>query len=181
MKKLLVIMTFLVSSFSLAGDVRVLVGLSPAGSFEAQAKIHNGVVKTSKGKFFARNMYVYAKDLKTGIGLRDDHLYKRLDLKKHPKIKVLKAVGKSGKGVAIVEIRGVKKKVPFKFSKKSGGKVAFDMDIVLKDFKFDKKKDGLSYMGIGVKDKISISGMLKSMKYVAKKKKKRNSRALASE
>ncbi len=177
MKKLILGLCFL-SSIAMATDVKVHIGLSPAGSFEAKAKIHNGIVKTMGSKFFAKNMYVKAKELKTGIGLRDSHLYKRLNIKSHPKIVIHKAMGAKGKGVAIVEIRGVKKKIPFKFKKK-GSKVSFDMDVVLKDFRFDKKKDGLSYMGVGVKDKITISGLLPTTKYVAKKGSKK-ARGIAS-
>ncbi len=173
------LLLFLATSL-FASDLRVLVPLSPAGSFEAKGKIINGNVYSKGGKFFAKNMFVVSKNLKTGIGLRDDHLYKRLDVKKHPKIKVLKAIGKNGKGTALVEIRGVKKKVPFKFSKKGSSKVSFDMDIKLSEFKFDKKKDGLSYMGVGVKDKITISGILNSSKYIAKKKTK-SARSIASQ
>ncbi len=160
MKKLnLLVVGLCFTSSVFAGDVKVHIPLSPAGSFDAKAKIHNGVAMEKKGKFFAKDMYVVAKELKTGIDLRDEHLWDRLKTKKYPKIKVLKATGKGGRGIASVDIRGVKQKVPFTYKMK-GKKADFKMKVDLNKFKFDNDKDRLSYMGIGVKNELEISGEL---------------------
>ena len=160
MKTLLLLISISAVNLAWSQKVTVEVPLKPAGSFEAKASIQNPYYKKSKGKLIASKVFVKVKDLKTGIELRDDHLYERLKSKKFPKIKLLKAVGKSGKGKASIEIRGVKRELPFTYSEKSK-KVSFEFEIPLKKFKFDKSKDKLSYMGVGVGDVLKVSGSLK--------------------
>ena len=128
-KVLTVVFFFAVSAF--ASEVKVHIPLSPAGSFDAKAKIHNGVAMKKGKKFLAKNMFVVGKELKTGIDLRDEHLWERLHTKKFPKIKVLKAEGEKGRGIASVSIRGVKKKVPFTYKFK-GKKADFTMENISK-------------------------------------------------
>ncbi|MCB9091126.1 MAG: YceI family protein [Halobacteriovoraceae bacterium] len=162
MKKLsaFILFSFLWVGFAHAQKLKIHIPLSPAGSFDAEGKIVNGYVKKKGSSYVASKMSVVAKELKTGIDLRDEHLHDRLKAKKFPKIEILKASGKGGKGKAEVKIRGVKKSVAFTYKVK-GKTVEFKMPIVLKQFKFDHDKDSLSYMGVGVSDKVEVTGTLK--------------------
>ncbi len=87
----------------------------------------------------------------------------QIKAKKYPKIKVLKTKGNKGRGITGILIRGVKKKFLFTYKFKEK-KADFKMDIGLKKFKFDHDKDRLSYMGVGVSDKLKVLGELKSKK-----------------
>lgn len=158
MKKILMTLVSFLISFSLyAKGVTVYVGLSPAGSFEAKAKSVKGKAKIKGDKVIAENLTVSVKKLKTGLDLRDDHLHEKLQAKKFKKIKMVKAVGQGGKGTAIFDIRGVKGKVPFTYKKIDSKYMKATFNMSLKKFKFE----GISYMGVGVKDKIKIEAFVK--------------------
>lgn len=139
------------------GGVKVFVDLSPAGSFEAVASKIKGKAKVSGDTVVAENLSVSVKKLKTGLDLRDEHFWKKLKYKKFTKIKMIKAVGKGGKGSALFDIRGVKGKVPFTYKKVDSKYMKAVFKISLKAFKFE----GISYMGVGVKDTIKIEAYVK--------------------
>lgn len=159
MKKLLFlpVIAFLISFSLFAKGVTVSVELSPAGSFEAKAKKVKGTVKVKGDSVMATNLSVSVKSLKTGMDLRDEHLLKKLEYKKHPKIIVKKAAGKGGKGTALFSIRGVEAKVPFTYSKVDSKYMKASFTISLKAFKIE----GVSYMGAGVKDKIKLEAYVR--------------------
>ncbi|MBK26410.1 MAG: hypothetical protein CME70_20590 [Halobacteriovorax sp.] len=159
MKKyfLLPIIALLFSTTLLAKGVTVFIDLSPAGSFEAKAKSVKGKAVVKGDSVVAENLTVSVKKLKTGLDLRDDHLKKKLNSKKYPKIKMVKAVGKGGKGTALFDIRGVKGKVPFTYKKVDSKYMKADFKINLKKFKFE----GIKYMGVGVKDNVRIEAFIR--------------------
>ncbi|MFT6070649.1 MAG: polyisoprenoid-binding protein YceI [Bacteriovoracaceae bacterium] len=159
MKKLLLlpIFVFLISFSLFAKGVTISVELSPAGSFEAKAKSVKGTVKVNGNSVSGSNLYVKTKSLKTGMDLRDEHLIKKLEYKKHSKIIAKKIVGKNGKGTALFSIRGIEGKVPFTYSKVDSKYMKANFTISLKAFKIE----GVSYMGAGVKDKIKLEAYVK--------------------
>jgi hypothetical protein len=159
MKKLtfLPIIALLISFSLFAKGVKISVQLSPAGSFEATAKRVKGSVKVNGDSVSATNLSVSTKSLKTGMDLRDGHLIKKLEYKKHSKIIVKKAEGKGGKGIALFSIRGVEGKVPFTYKKVDSKYMKADFIISLKAFKIE----GISYAGVGVKDKIKLEAYVK--------------------
>lgn len=149
---------FLISTSVFAkGGVKIFVDLSPAGSFEAVASKVKGKAKIVGDKIVAKKLTVSVKKLKTGLDLRDKHLWKKLNYKKYPKIIMLEAVGKNGKGQALFEIRGIKKKLPFTYKKVDAKYMLATFSISLKDFKFK----GISYLSVGVKDQIKIEAYIR--------------------
>lgn len=150
--RLIVLMVFSLSSFAASKGVIVDVNLSPAGSFQIKGKLKGSV--TQKGdKFISESLYSPVKNFKTGMDLRDDHTKKKLEYKKFPKVEIIKAAGKDGKGQAIVQIRSIKKKVPFTYKKLDSKYIQAVFNLSLKDFKFE----GINYMGVGVKDLIKVT------------------------
>jgi len=150
-----IIFIFIFSVSLHAQSVKVLVKLSPAGSFEAISSEVRGKVQKDGDGFKASNIFVAVKSLKTQLDLRDEHLHKKLEADKYPRVQLKKAVGKNGKGMCIMQIMDKELKVPFTY-KPSGDKINVDVTIDLKQLKLT----GINYMGIGVEDKISIQAEL---------------------
>lgn len=156
MNKLILALSFCFLSFSLfAKDVVVDVSLTPAGSFQIKSKKVKGKLKRSGDKIVADGVKVSVKSLKSGIEMRDKHMFDRLEYKKHSKIEIVKAIGQSGKGKGIIKVRGVEK--PFAFTYKEMGKeIEAKFKLNLKDFQI---KD-LRYMSVGVEDIVTITAKL---------------------
>jgi hypothetical protein len=148
---LLITLFFLTANLQAAGTLKILVNLSPAGSFEIASNKVKGSASRNGGGFVTKGISVKAKFLKTGLDLRDEHLHKKLEIKKYKKISILQGKASGGKGVAIIEIKGVKKKIAFNY-KESGSNLLATFNLSLKDFKFS----GINYAGVGVKDKINV-------------------------
>ena len=146
-----------------AQNIKIDVTLNPVGSFAAESTALVGKVigkldsKTKKKVLTAENIVVKIDTFKTGIEFRDKHFKEKLEYQKHPELKLLKAIAaeSSGKGSAIVEAKGVKKKISFTF-KIDGSSVKFEFDLNVSDFKIE----AISYKGVGVEDKLHISGVL---------------------
>lgn len=147
-----ILMCYIVATSALAKGVTAYVELSPAGSFEVKAKSIKGRALFKGEKVEAKGLTVNVKRLKTGLELRDDHLLKKLKYKKHPKITVINAMGENGKGKALFEIRGIKKEVNFTYKKLNKKYLKVEFQINLSKFNFE----GISYMGVGVKDNVKI-------------------------
>jgi polyisoprenoid-binding protein YceI len=149
---LLSVITFLFGiKPAIASEVKVDVTLNPAGSFVAQTtKVKGFAYKTAKG-IAAKNIEVDLKSITTGVGLRDKHLKKRLDVAKFPTAKLSVAQGKDGKGQAIVEIKGMKKKVSGTY-KIEGSNLNAEFKMHLPDLDI---KD-INYMGVGVDDDVTV-------------------------
>jgi polyisoprenoid-binding protein YceI len=123
-----------------------------AGSFQAKTKKIKGKVQPADGGFTAKKLYVKVKHLETGIEMRDEHLHKRLVTDDANKVVVTNVVAKGGKGSGTINIKGIKKKFSFKYEDK-GDNIEAKFKLNLKDFKIT----GISYMGIGVEDEVSIT------------------------
>lgn len=134
-----------------AGDVTIDVTLSPAGSFKAETKKVSGTAQKTADGVVAENVVIDASSLTTGISLRDDHLKKRLLTGQFPQVKLVKAVGKNGKGKGIMEIMGKKKNIEGTY-KIEGNQLNAEFNLSLQDLEI---KD-VRYMTVGVKDKVTI-------------------------
>jgi hypothetical protein len=149
-----IIPLFLISSLTFGATkkgVVISVELFPAGSFEITGKIMGSVKKKGDG-FFAKKLSFKIPRLKTGLDLRDEHTIKHLSKKGKYKTVIVTAEGKDGKGIGKIKVRGITKK--FKFNYEKDGKYLTAKFILnLKDFGFEE----ISYMGIGVEDKVEVS------------------------
>ncbi|MGE0527983.1 MAG: YceI family protein [Bdellovibrionales bacterium] len=131
--------------------VEIGVSLSPAGSFVAKTKkVTGSAYKTADG-IAAENVVVDLKSITTGIGLRDKHTKERLMVSKYPQAKLIKAVGKGGKGVAKIEIKGKQQTVRGTY-KVEGNVLKAEFPMRLPDLDI---KD-VRYMGVGVKDTVTV-------------------------
>ncbi|MEC7278166.1 MAG: YceI family protein [Bdellovibrionota bacterium] len=154
MKAISVLLLSLLFSVSLyaKGSLKVLVNLSPAGSFEIKSSKVKGSVKKQGDAYVTSGLSVRVKSFDTGLELRDNHLKDKLEAKKHKKIEILKGTAKGGKGVAIIQVKDIQKKISFSYSVK-GNRMMVKFPLNLKDFKFS----GIKYAGIGVKDTVQVS------------------------
>ena len=150
MKNLLLSVLLLTSSVYGAEAV-VDIKLSPAGNFSAKTSAVSGFAKKVGNKVTAENIIVDLKTLKTGIGLRDEHTLKYLDVQKFPQAILVKAAGENGQGTGIIKIKGIEKPIKGTF-KLSGSELVAQFPIKLSDFKIE----GIRYMGVGVKDQALI-------------------------
>lgn len=142
-------------AFAESKGVTIDVGLSPAGSFQITSSKVKGDMSKAGGKISGKNISVSVRSMKTGIELRDEHMQKRLEPKKHKKIIIEQAIGAKGNGVAIINVKGIKKKIKFAY-KEMGSLVKATFKLSLKDFKI---KD-LRYMGVGVEDEVSVTALV---------------------
>ena len=147
-------------AFSQENQVTVFVNLSPAGSFQAVSSKIKGSIKEQDGKYYSEKLSVLVQTLKTGIDLRDEHLWKHLDPEsKHNKIVVtnIKASGKTGE--AVLEINGIKKIIPFTFVQENN---KFKAKLNLKASQFNLPK--VEYMGVGVDDLVKVEAVISNTK-----------------
>lgn len=126
------------------------VQLSPAGSFAITGKISGKIVRQGNN-LMADSVSANVKRLKTGLDMRDDHTKEKLDVKKFPKVEIVKAMGSGGKGKAIISVKGIKKDINFTYQEK-GDEVIAEFKLKLSDFGFT----GINYMGVGVKDDVTV-------------------------
>src|SRR5262245_20431347 len=104
------------SSFA-ASKVAINVELNPAGSFQAATdKVKGDILKAKDGSVSAKELTVMIKTMKTGIDLRNEHFWKHLDFKNHPKAVLSDIKGKDGKATGTLEINGVKKPIDIAYS-----------------------------------------------------------------
>ncbi|MAZ47037.1 MAG: hypothetical protein CME65_00650 [Halobacteriovoraceae bacterium] len=154
MMKLLLLSLFTLSlqAFADGKALDITVNLTPAGSFQVQADKVKGKVQKSGDVYMAKKLWVKARDLETGIELRDDHMRKRIEADKHKNIIVSDVKAKGGKGIGKITIKGITKKIGFIY-KVSGSKMLAKFKLNLSDFKV---KD-LKYLGVGAKDEVLVS------------------------
>lgn len=156
-RKISLLIVSLLFSFSVfsKGSIKLLVNLSPAGSFEVKSSKVKGSVSRSDGGFTTKGISVKVKSLDSGLELRDDHLKDKLEGKKYKKIKILNGTAKGGKGTATIQVKNIKKKFNFTY-KEAGSNLKVKFKLNLKDFKFS----GIKYAGIGVKDMVLVEAMV---------------------
>lgn len=142
---------FLFCDIALASNLQIDVGLSPAGSFKAETKKVSGSAHRTADGIMAENVTIDMKSLTTGISLRDKHTKEHLLVDKYPQAKLIKAIGKDGKGVAKIEIRGKVQEVKGTYTVE-GNVVKAKFPVNLSDL--DIK--GVRYMAVGVKDQVMV-------------------------
>lgn len=141
----------LFSTLTWAASAVVDVTLSPAGSFKGKTSDVKGVAIKNGDSVSAKNIVVNLKSLKTGIELRDKHTLKHLETEKFPEAVLVTAVGKGGKGVGKIRIRGVEKDIKGTY-KISGNELQAEFKLNLADFKITN----INYMGAGVEDEVVL-------------------------
>ena len=146
-------------------NVKVAVSLNPAGDFVAESKSVVGkATEDDKGTIEATDIKLDVKTLKTGIGLRDEHMVnKYLEAAKHPEIVMKLARGNNSKGQALLVIKGKQNKVSGTYEKVSTDKLKVSFELKLSDFDI---KD-ISYKGIGVEDIVKVEALIPLAKKTA--------------
>ena len=150
--KLIILFIVLLLNVALGTEVTTFVKLSPSGSFEAKTDHVTGRIVSKAGKLQAKKLLVPVDSLKTGIGLRDEHLKKYLKMKEHPYITLTDLEGENGIAKATISIAGISNKLlDIDYSVKGKEMNAKFMIDVLK-FKLDKVK----YFNIGVDNIVTV-------------------------
>jgi len=149
------ISTFLFISLVQAADPKVtaFVTLWPAGSFQVTSSKLKGDVVKKNGQFSADKISVTVESLKSGIDLRDEHMWKHLNpTQNNPRITLseIKSVS-ANKGKGTLEINGVKAPINFDYVTK-GDVVEAEFEIKTSQFKLAKAE----YKGVGVKEDIKV-------------------------
>lgn len=154
MKLILFMFMTLTANLVFAQAVVVEVVLNPVGDFKATTDSIQGTIQNKQGEFYAENIIVDLKSLKTGVALRDEHTQKYLKTSEFPQAMLLKAKGKGGKGIAKIKIKGIEKTVKGTYSLTADGKaMKATFPLKLSDFEISD----INYMGVGVEDEVKIT------------------------
>lgn len=154
MKAFILILISLSAQFAFSQAVVVEIGLSPVGDFKATTDSIQGSVQDRGSEYYAENIVVDLKSLKTGVALRDEHTQKHLKTTDFPQAVLLKAKGKGGKGIAKIKIKGIEKTVRGTYVIEGDGKVMnASFPLKLSEFAISD----ISYMGVGVEDEITVT------------------------
>lgn len=143
------------SSLAAAGSpqMKASVKLSPAGGFTVTTGEVTGTAEKRGDLVRAKGIKVRLVGLKTGIDLRDRHTQKHLETEKFPTADLVEAIGKSGKGKAVIRVRGIKKQVQGTYELLDNEQwLKATFPIRLSEFGIS----GIRYMGVGVKDEVPI-------------------------
>lgn len=154
MRFILIALLF-VSSPLFAKSMLAKVNLNPMGSFEVKTKRIRGNAVKKGDTLQAAGIEISVKNFDSDNETRDEHLKEKLEFKKYPNIIVEKAVGKGGKGQAIIKVRSVSQKIPFTYKEK-GKEVEVNFSISLKSYGIT----GINYMGVGVQDEVKINASI---------------------
>ncbi len=151
---------FLASSlfFSLRSFAEVFIDitLTPVGSFAAKSKSVTGFATRKGDLLIAKDVVLDLSTLDSGIELRDEHMKNDyFEINKYPKAVLKSAKGKNGKFVGLLNIRGVTQKVIGTFTA-SGKSIQAEFKTRLSDYKIKKA----IYMGVGVKDEVTVKAEL---------------------
>ncbi|MES3038228.1 MAG: YceI family protein [Bdellovibrionota bacterium] len=148
---LLTVFLFLSSAIAQTSAV-VDVTLNPMGSFKAQTSSVKGYVTQIPGGFKGENITVNLKDLKTGVGLRDEHLKdKYLEVSKYPEAVLTLGEGKAGKGTGTIKVHGVEQPISGTYEVK-GKFLTAHFPLKISDFKIKE----VNYKGIGAEDEVQV-------------------------
>lgn len=161
----------MIALFPLSGfgqNVEVDVGLSPAGSFKAKTKKVDGVAVKNGDSVTANDITVDLTTLSSGIALRDKHLKERLMVSKYPLARLTNGTGKNGKGIATLEIKGKKQKINGTY-KITGKKLQAQFKVQLPALGINDVR----YMGVGVKDAVTVNVIVPVTESAASKPKKK--------
>ncbi len=143
------------ANFAGAENIEFTIQLSPAGKFVAKTNDVQGFATKKESGYIAENIIVDLKNLKTGIQLRDQHTLDKLEAKKFPQIKLIKAEGNDGKGSGTIEIRGIQKPIEGTFEI-NNNKLTAEFELKMSDFEIK----GIKYMGVGAKDTVKVKAII---------------------
>lgn len=143
---------FINSAQAKAPSAKVQVRLSPAGSFEGVTSQVKGEAIQEGDTINAQNIVVTLSGLKTGVTVRDEHTQKHLQTKEFPTAVLVKGTAKDGKGKGTIKIKGIEKEIEGAY-KIVGDMLEATFPLKLADFKIT----GIKYMGIGVRDEVTVS------------------------
>jgi hypothetical protein len=151
--KFIVVMAIIFASLSSFAEekVTVFVTMTPAGSFQAVSKKPKGNLIKENGLFSADKISVSIESFKTGIDLRDEHFWKHMQSSKNPKATLTGLKAQGGKGVAHLEVNGVKKPVTISYIEK-GSEVLAKFKLKASDFSLPKAE----YLGVGVDNDVNV-------------------------
>jgi hypothetical protein len=127
---------------------KIHVELSPAGSFDGVSQKMKGDLVKKGDTLSSDKLWVNAESFKTGIDLRDEHLWKHL---KSSKIIMTNVKGTKGRATGVLEINNVKKTVNMTYAEKNGH-VNATFTLLASEFQLPKA----SYMGVGVEDSVRV-------------------------
>jgi polyisoprenoid-binding protein YceI len=147
MKLIATLAVTILSLSAFAQEAVVDVTLRPAGAFKGTSKEVKGTAVQKGDTVEAQNIIVSLKNIQTGIGLRDQHTKKHLEVEKFPEAVLVSAKGKDGKGEGLIRIRGIEKKIAGTYQIE-GNQLKADFPIKFSDFGIS----GVKYMGVGVDD-----------------------------
>lgn len=132
--------------------VTLFITLTPAGSFQAVSQKPKGNLIKEGGTFKADKISVTIESFKTGIDLRDEHLWKHMNSTKHSKAVISNLKAQGGKGTFSLELNGVKvDNIPTTYTEK-GSEVNATFTVKASKFALPK----VSYLGVGVSDDVKI-------------------------
>lgn len=151
--KLSIIILFIGSLVFAESQVEVEFKVTMGKKFVAKTKNIKGKVVLQNNEYIAQGIVVDLKSLSTDMGLRDDHMKnKYLEVSKYPEAILISGKGKAGKGVGKIKIRGVEKEIKGTYKALNDKEVEATFDLNLPDYNIT----GIRYMGIGVKDIVSL-------------------------
>ncbi len=127
------------------------MNLTPAGSFQAVTEKLDGVVLKKNGVFTSKKISIKVEDLKTGIDLRDEHLWKHLNAPQNQQVILSDLSGQNGKAKAYLEVGGIKKLVDISFKEK-GSLITGEINVKASEFKLPPAE----YFGVGVDDQVLV-------------------------
>jgi hypothetical protein len=152
MKFIMMVILLLSSIPSFAEEkITLFVTLSPAGSFQAVSKKAKGNVIKENGIFTADKISVSIESFKTGIDLRDEHLWKHMQSSTNPKATLSNLKASGGKGTAQLEVNGKKNPVTIVYVEK-GSEILAKLIVKASDFSLPKAE----YLGVGVDNLVAI-------------------------
>jgi polyisoprenoid-binding protein YceI len=137
--------------FASAQEAEVGISLSPAGSFKVKSSKVTGTAAVKGNDVSAENIVVDLTEIETGIGVRNEHTKKHLEVEKYPTATLISATGSGGKGHGRVKIHNIESDVDGTYEIKDN-KLMAEFNIVLSKFGITNIK----YMGVGVKDEATI-------------------------
>ena len=152
MKFIMMVILLLSSIPSFAEEkITLFVTLSPAGSFQAVSKKPKGNVIKENGVFTADKISVSIESFKTGIDLRDEHLWKHMQSSTNPKATLSNLKASGGKGTAQLEVNGKKNPVTIVYVEK-GPEILAKLIVKASNFSLPKAE----YLGVGVDNLVEI-------------------------
>jgi len=152
--KILIALSLAIMSLTLFAQSKVTldVKLSPAGSFQGVSTKAKGDLFKVGDTFTSDKITVSIESFRTGIDLRDEHMWKHMNSTQHPRAILTNLKAQNGKGTAILEVNGVKKPVAINYQVK-GPSVEASFQVKASQFGLKKAE----YLGVGVNDQVGVA------------------------